>query len=342
VNRDGTNVDGRAVNGRVDPPVPGGRVVVGVDGSVTSRAALLWAVRAAAGRGGRVEVVTAFAVDFYWSDAHLLDSRRLDGIRDATERRVRELVDEVRRDPSLAESAGARDVDVEVVVTAGAAAQHLVDRSRGAALLVVGSRGRGAVAGALLGSVSLRCVTHAHCPVVVLHGPGPVGTASEGVVVVGIDGSPGARAALAVAAEEAGRTGARLEAVTAFRPIEMWGEAPSVVRVEDLLAGARDMATAEVSDVLGAADRPGRPQVDVSVVEGPAADVLLERAARAQLLVVGSRGQGTLPGLLLGSVALRVVSRSGCPVMVVHAAGERAEDSAPAETASVLADQIAG
>ena len=62
-------------------------------------------------------------------------------------------------------------VHVTRVVEEGDPASALVERSRDAALLVIGSRGRGAFIGMLVGSVSQYCVTHAHCPVVVLRGP---------------------------------------------------------------------------------------------------------------------------------------------------------------------------
>ena len=66
---------------------------------------------------------------------------------------------------------GAPPVDVTRVVEEGEPAITLVDRATHAALLVIGSRGHGAFVGMLIGSVSQYCVTHAHCPVVVLRGP---------------------------------------------------------------------------------------------------------------------------------------------------------------------------
>jgi nucleotide-binding universal stress UspA family protein len=299
-----------------------GRVVVGVDDSPGGRAALDWALRTAAARGTLLEVVSAFAVDYYWSDANLLDPRRIDRARHDTEDRTRALVDEVRRDGEVASVPGVGDVEVQVLVVAGAAAEHLVDRSRNADLLVVGSRGRGAVAGALLGSVSLRCVMHAHCPVVVVHDVArprlPV--AERPTVVVGVDGSPTARGALEVAAREARSRGARLEVVGAYQPADTWSDVDAVVAVpvEELRRDVRSTVSAEVSDVLGAEGTPNRPPVEIVVVEGAPAEVLVQRADQADLLVVGSRGRGTLPGLVLGSVALRTVVRAGCPVMVVR------------------------
>jgi nucleotide-binding universal stress UspA family protein len=311
-------------------------VVVGVDGSEGGRAALQWALLAAAARGARLEVVASFAVDYYWTDAYLLDPRRIDTARNDTETRTRAQVEEVRRDPRVAQVPGVAQVEARVLVAAGAAAEHLVDRSRDAALLVVGSRGRGAVAGALLGSVSLRCIMHAHCPVVVVHGPDGQGTGNgRPRIVVGVDGSPTGRAALAVAADEARLVGGQVDVVTAYRPAESWSEEWTVGPAEELRALAATMASGEVTEVFGAEGRAGRPVVTVTVEEGPAADVLTRHATGAHLLVVGSRGQGTLPGLVLGSVALRTVVRAPCAVMVVRPAeavsiGGSAIDASPA------------
>jgi hypothetical protein len=96
------------------------RVVVGVDGSPMSRTALVWALRAAAGSRGRVEVLSAYPVDFYWTDPLLVDTRRIDDVRTDTENRARKFVEEVRRDPAVAATPAAAGVAVDVVVPAGA------------------------------------------------------------------------------------------------------------------------------------------------------------------------------------------------------------------------------
>jgi nucleotide-binding universal stress UspA family protein len=298
-----------------------GRVVVGVDGSDGARAALVWGLGEAARRGSALLVVSAFPVDVYWMDAYLLDERRVDGARTHTEARVRQLLDEVRRDPAITAVPGAADVATDVVVAAGAPAEHLVGLARPRDLLVVGSRGRGAVRGALLGSVALHCVTHARCPVVVVHrAPPPRQDGARPVVVVGVDGSTASRAALAVAAEQASRQDGRVQAVAVAEPPDVWAVADGLMPVSsgEGLAATRAAATDAIGTVLGPEDAPGRVPVELITVEGSPAHELVERAAAADLLVVGSRGRATLPGLLLGSVALRAVVRSTTPVMVVH------------------------
>jgi nucleotide-binding universal stress UspA family protein len=137
-----------------------------------------------------------------------------------------------------------------------------------------------------------------------------------------------------VAGEEARRLGARIEAVTALEPLGPWVDLSSATLPDgsQLRAEARSAADRLVTEVLGP-DDADRPAVEVVVEEGQPATVLTGRAADADLLVVGSRGRATLPGLVLGSVALRCVVHAPCPVMVVH--------PAPAGSADPVAGRMA-
>ncbi len=290
------------------------RIVVGVDGSPGASAALVWALAEAARSGADVEVVSAFPVDDYWNDPLLADPRRIATLRSDTEARARAFVARAMSDPVV--TAVPRDAAVEVSVTivAGEPAEHLVRLSRGARLLVVGSRGRGGVRSTLLGSVALHCTTHAPCPVVVVRAPLQP-TAAR--VVVGFDDSAMARAALARAAEEARRRGAVLEVVAAYQPVVYWTDLTAAVPppVEESLPEFRRRVEGLVAGVLG---EPLGEDVSVVAEIGPAAEVLERRAAGAELLVVGSRSRNRLTGMVLGSVALHSVVHASCPVMVVH------------------------
>lgn len=310
-----------ATGGRSRP-----RVVVGVDGSAGSRSALTWALAAAGRRGAVLEVVSAFPVDLYWADAHLVDPTRVAALRADAEARTRALVEEVQRVTASADA-----VPVEVVVVPGAPAEHLVQVAEGAGLLVVGSRGRGAVRSTLLGSVALHCSTHASCPVVVVHQDQDEDQDQQAPgaprVVVGVDGSATSRAALARAAEMAAELDGQVEAVAAWRLPTYWSDV-SVLLLEsatELRDAAGQRAQEVVTEVLGP-----EPRVPVSVVtvEGPAGDALVQRAAGAALLVVGSRSRSRLPGMLLGSVALHCVVHGPCPVVVVRP-GDRADAPQP-------------
>src|SRR6185312_7741450 len=188
-------------------------VVVGVDGSTGSRSALRYAVQEAVRRGAELDVVIAYSLSMPWAGegSILLPEPEATRAADA-ESTARALVDDVLR-----EAAGRPGIDalkIRVVPVAGPAPRALADSSRGAGLLVVGSRGRGAFRSAVLGSVALHSVTGAHCPVVVV-GPDQHAEAG-GPVVVGIDGSDASRAALRAGIDEAARRDAAVEAVAAF------------------------------------------------------------------------------------------------------------------------------
>ncbi|MGY1633463.1 universal stress protein [Geodermatophilus sp. SYSU D01186] len=314
------------MTGAEDPrgDVPrGSRVVVDVDGSAGSRAALRYALTTAAARGAELDVVSAYLVHPYWTDPYVWDPSVVETVRTQTEEQASSFLEEVRREPAVAAVPGVADVAVRTVVTAGPAADELLSRSRDADLLVVGSRGRGGVRGAMLGSVALHCVTHARCPVTVVH-PMAVEAAAPARVVVGIDGSERSRAALLRAMVEAALRGGVVEAVAAYELADHWTDMYSALlpTADQIRAGLREKATAFVQEVRdgGATDQPA---VHVQVVEGPAHDVLVTRARGAALLVVGSTGRGEPRSLLLGSVALHCAMHAPCPVMVVHPAPDR-------------------
>jgi nucleotide-binding universal stress UspA family protein len=296
-----------------------GPVVVGVDGSPGARAALEWAWAAAARRGAPLRAISAFPVDDYWADALLLDADRVDALRSATAARLTALVAEVRA------AAGSLEVHADVTVVAGAPTEHLAQLSEDAGLLVVGSRGRGGVRSMLLGSVALHCATSAACPVVVVH-PGPDtpslppgARASYPRVIVGLDDSGAAQAALTHAVDLAEELDAGIEAVIAVQPPVYWSEVDVLAPLADVQERALARARDQVAQV------PAGSRVSVLAAEGHPGAVLAERSAGAALRVVGSRSRSRLPGMLLGSVALYCVVHAQCPVMVVHpeSAGRR-------------------
>ena len=140
----------------------GGRIVVGVDGSESSMAALRWAVRQAKLTGSSVDAVIAWRVPSAYGLAPIADGG-LDFEGDA-----KKILADALNEVGGAES----DVVIRPTVVEGYPADVLVWCARGADLLVVGSRGHGGLTSALLGSVSHHCVHHASCPVLVIRGTG--------------------------------------------------------------------------------------------------------------------------------------------------------------------------
>jgi nucleotide-binding universal stress UspA family protein len=130
------------------------RIVVGVDGSASSIEALRRAVELAGALGAEVEAVSTWQ-PFY-------GTVEMPGPVEDLEARAREALS------TALDAVDTGEVDVAGVVADGDAAKILIERSEGADMLVVGTRGRGGFAGLLLGSVSQKCAQHASCPVLIV------------------------------------------------------------------------------------------------------------------------------------------------------------------------------
>ncbi|MEU6966473.1 universal stress protein [Kitasatospora aureofaciens] len=149
-------------------------------------------------------------------------------------------------------------------------------------------------------------------------------------IVVGIDGSEPSKAALRWAVGQAVLTGAVVHAVAAWEYPSLYGWFAPMVD-EGFEQAAHRTLTAEVDDVIG----PERPvAVRESLVLGHAAQVLLEAAEGADLLVLGSRGRGTFARTLLGSVSTRCAVHGACPVVIVRADGTASTPPPPATAAT--------
>lgn len=142
-------------------PRPAARIVVGVDGSEPSKAALRWATRQAVLTGGVVEAVTAWQYPAWYGAGPI--AAGFDFADNATKILTQAIDDAFGSD---------RPVGIRPRVVYGHPASVLLDAAHGADLLVVGNRGHGGFTEALLGSVSQHVVQHAECPVVVIRGPG--------------------------------------------------------------------------------------------------------------------------------------------------------------------------
>jgi nucleotide-binding universal stress UspA family protein len=150
-----------------------------------------------------------------------------------------------------------------------------------------------------------------------------------GTIVVGIDGSEHARAALRFAAEEARLRGARLLAVHAwtFIPPAPIGEPGMIAIPAGDLAGDLQAERAAAEATLDRAVREALPdttglQLERLLVEDEAGQAIVEAAKEADLVVVGTRARGTLARALLGSVSEHVLRHAPCPVVIVRAPGQ--------------------
>jgi nucleotide-binding universal stress UspA family protein len=255
-----------------------GLVVVGVDDSPGSAAALDQAAVEASLRGWALRVVHVlpWAADVAFAAS-----------RDRGAALVAAMADR-------ATALTTTPVSGELLV--GSTADALIEQSASASLLVLGSRGMGPVKGLVSGSVSTRVVAGATSPVMVV--PSSIAAPEESSalsIVVGVDGGAESAAAVEFAATEARVRGAALTAIRAST------EAPSDV----LTTGALDPA--RTTDIA----------VHRQFVRTDAAEALIDASARASAVVVGTRGRGGVRGVRLGSTSQALMRRSKCPVVIV-------------------------
>ncbi len=280
-------------------------VLVGYDGSPGSVAALDWACQEARLRDLPVHVIHAFGISNVVAASLIATTEPA------------EVVDEVLQTALERARRLFPGLRVTVEATAGYAAATLVEQSADADLVVVGTRGRGGVAGSILGSVSLQVATHARCRAAVVV-PEPAATSTARAVVVGFDGSACSQAALGYAFDAAARSGADLHVLSAWWVEFMDGVVVTTPgslpwrRLERTKRAAMEQAMA--SWVVTHPD----VVVECHVVRASPADALVRAGHNAEQLVVGSRGRGGFRELLLGSVSLEVVQHAPCPVAVVH------------------------
>ncbi|MET8161373.1 universal stress protein [Sphaerisporangium sp. NPDC005289] len=278
-------------------------VVVGVDGSPPSLAAVRWAAEDAVRRRRGLRVV--HVVDPWVFDQPLATPP---GFRDS----LSELSGNVLADAAREAAERAPALAVETATLTGTVREQLLIAAKDAEALVVGSRGLGGFLGLVLGSVSMGVAGRAGCPVVVVRHTEP---AAYGEIVVGHDASPESEAALEYAFEEAARRRAALRAVYAWQVdsmLPMFGAyGADLERVYEF--GAR-AAQEQLSPW-----REKFPHVRVrdSVVQAHPIEALCRASTEADLLVVGSRGRGGLGSAVLGSVSHGVLHHAYSPVAVV-------------------------
>lgn len=287
-------------------------IVVAVDGSEAASNAVVWAARAAAAHQRRLHIVTAVHIPaFYYSEPYLARSFQ-DELHDTARARLDSA--QVLARQSVEDAA----VEITTEELEGRPAPLLIELSKRAWMVVLGSHGHGEITGLVVGSVTAAVAAHAECPVAVVRGRTLDGRPpAAGPIVVGVDGSESCKPAVAAAFEEAAMRGATLIAVNVWSDVSVqpslgatpddphWSriQTGEEVVLAERLAGWQERYPDVVVERVVARDRPVR--------------VLSEYAEQAQLIVVGTRGRGGFKGMLLGSTSRAMLHTADCPVLIV-------------------------
>ena len=277
-------------------------IVVGINGSTGSDAALTWALQRAA--RDKLPVIALHAVDDRWMspDFQYHELIRQSGM---------ELLDKAK----ASASEQAPDVEVDIQLRHGSGGSVLREVSKEAAMIVVGGHEKHHLDGGPVTDRALQVVSASECPVAVI--PAKPGTGAKGVVV-GVDGSEESLQAVAVAAAEADLGGDELTVVLAFKTPARWVEKqlPSSGLAESIVEEDR-IVLAE--SVAGLGDKyPDLVVHQRLETNTQPAKALVDIAADARLLVIGSRGRGGFSRTVLGSTAHAVLLNVPCPTIVTR------------------------
>ncbi len=282
-------------------------ILVGVDGSAESDAAIRWAAREAVMRHAPMTLVHVVApVVSRWPMGPMyanITEWQQDNARHVLEQGLK---------TAYACVADSRLADVHTATLNSSVVSALVHESENQQMVVVGSRGTGALGRMLLGSVSTGLVHHANCPVAVIR-PEPAVVDGNAPVLLGVDGSPASEAATAMAFEEASGRGVGLVALHAWSDVAVF---PMLGMDLSEYEGQGHEILAE--RLAGWQERYPDVNVQRRLVCDQPARWLIRESEHAQLVVVGSRGRGGFSSTWFGSVGSAVAQSANIPVLVVR------------------------
>lgn len=285
---------------------PRGAVVVGVDDSDSARRALETAAVEALATHRPLHVVhswTAYPTGYAPGTYPHTATELADSLKEYAAVVLTRAVADVRE--------AHPDLEVTEELALGDARQVLETRSQEAAVLVVGSRGHGALKRLLLGSTSAWLARHAHSPLLVVR---PSLDGEKRRVAVGTDGGHASAHALAYAYETASRRGVALTVVNCYDPIPRHFNDGS----PDLQPGEPEAVRRTMAEsVAGLAEKYPDVEVTLDAVASPAVDHLVELSDHLGLLVVGSHRRSRIGSLTHLSTSRVVVEHARCAVAVV-------------------------
>jgi len=268
---------------------------------------------------------------YTWPEATVFDPDLMGQMRERAERDGRDALD---AELEKLKGMGAEIADSHVRAGRPDAEITRLAEELDAELVVVGSRGLGPIRRALMGSVSVSVVRHAHCPVMVVRGETNAGDPTVGPVVLAVDGSEEAGLAAQAAAELSEGTGADVHPVFVLpAPARVYGRHFYSADMEKhLFEQARAEATEFLDTQAGHIDTGGGRVAQTHLATGRPDEEIVELAEEigAGMIVMGSRGLGGVRRALMGSVSDSVVRHAHCPVLVIRATRDRGTNGDPA------------
>jgi len=285
-------------------------VSIGYDGSPDAEAALTWGLAFADRHKAPVRIVAAFD-----PSQHTL--RLIGGGGADAAQRLYALAQQQLKDARDGSKDNHPHLQISTLLEPALPDDLLIDESRNAETVVIGSRGQSRMSTLLAGSTALSVAARAHCTVVAVRGtPGPQPSARG--VVVGTDGSPVAEAAIGFAFQQAAELSAPLTVVHAWTDPMTVSVLGSTIPMYDPVDYPREKHALLVESLAGWTDKFPEVEVRARVIAGHAIKTLATASADAELLVVGCHGHGVLRGMVLGSVSQGLLHRASVPVAIVH------------------------
>ncbi|MEV6140174.1 universal stress protein [Nocardia sp. NPDC051990] len=284
----------------INPPV-----LVGIDGSVAAAEAVRWAAVDAVHHRAPLHIVHGIGAPMDFGPAVTFDQIDYDTYRAAGNEAL-----DTARGYATAAAAPVGELDITTFMVEAPPIPVLLDRSKDARLLVVGTRGLGAFRRGLLGSVSTAVARHAHCPVAVI--PEPENYTPDrllGPVLVGVDGSASSTCAIEIAFDEAAHRKVPVRAVLT------WSAFNRYISRTDMQNEAEQLLS---QSLAGYTENYPDLQIQRVVVEDRPARRLLTESENTQLIVLGSHGRGGFAGMTLGSVSQTVLHATDCPLIIAR------------------------
>ncbi|MDV7084281.1 universal stress protein [Rhodococcus sp. IEGM 248] len=288
-------------------------IVVGVDGSERAMRAAVWAAAVAQRKSVPLRLAHVLpSPGYHYSEAALLFQNEF---AQEVEKSAHEILDRAERHVKSAFP----DITVSCSTHPGPAGPALAGLSAHAEMVVVGSTGAGALETLVTGSTVMQVVNRAHCPVTVFRSEAPSPVPDHRSVVVGVDGSELSSLAITTAVEFATFFEVPLLAVHGWGAGDI-SERPAALTMVNWAVVEEEQSVLMAENLAGWREKCPDLQLTTVIEQANPAELILEYARDAQLVVVGSHGHNRLAGAFLGSTGQNLLHHVACPITICRRA----------------------